>query len=117
MSGINVFFIAVLAYCVQASSALTDSELISRALAAAKRSKDGAQINYKNCRERALFYSVAVPPIGRSENLNEVRIDRKEFDVVTFVHRGTAYDDVDCQVTVQLDKNGKVKNVMTERLK
>ena len=109
----------VAACCVYASAASSDSTLISRALSAAKNSKEGNEITeifYGHCRERALSFSVPVPPIGRSENLNEIQIDRKT-SVVTFLHHGTAYDGVDCKVTVAFNKTGEPRKVTTERLK
>ena len=106
----------------QAGAAVSDSDLISRALAAAKKSKDGIQITetfYKHCRERALSFSVAVPPVGRSENnLNEIRVVRgNSMDVVHFVHYGTMYDGHDCRVVVQLNRNGRAAKVTTEKMK
>jgi len=103
------------------SAAVTASDLISRALAYAKASKDGADIKetfYKHCRERALSFSHLPPPVGRSENnLNEIRVNRNKVNVVTFIHYGTAYDGVDCKVTVELNQYGTPLKVSTEKLK
>lgn len=92
----------------------TDQELIGRALPAARAAKLSAQTNdamRKHCLERALTFSVPVPPLGKSENLNEVVIARDRRLTVSFLHLGSAYDGYDCKVEVELSRAGDVKKI------
>lgn len=97
-----------------ARAALSDQELIGRALTAARAVKLGAPTDgemRRHCLERALTFSVPVPPLGKSENLNEVVIERKRLLTVSFLHMGSAYDGYDCTVAVELSRAGVVKKV------
>jgi hypothetical protein len=98
-----------------AFSAVTDSDLISKALAAAKMdttnlpdSKDRVLVH---CRERAIDFT-ETPAVGRSNNLNEVKIERQPVYTVHFIHYGIAYDGYDCEVLVKL--NDKLDTISVE---
>ena len=101
-------------------AALTDADLIARALAAARKANVGAKIEetfHKHCLERALAFSMPIPPVGRRENLNEVLVERRPIDRVAFVHYGTAYDGLDCRVVVDMDRAGRVRKVTSALVK
>ncbi len=98
-----------------AFSAVTDSVLISKALAAARNdsvnlpdSKDRVLVH---CRERAIDFT-ETPAVGRSNNLNEVKIERQPVYTVHFIHYGIAYDGYDCEVLVKL--NDKLDTISVE---
>jgi hypothetical protein len=106
----------VLLTSLAADAAVSDAELISRALAFAREAKSGIHDKaFAHCRQRALSYS-STPRVGRNDNINDVTLSRTPPYTVAFMHYGTAYDGCNCKVTVRLDRHGKAQGESTERL-